>query len=215
MRVVIGEDEPLLREGLALLLSRNGVDVVAAVGDADALRAAVVTDRPDVVVTDIRMPPDNTDDGLRASLDIRRAGPSTGVLVLSQHVSRRYVTTLLGDRAGGVGYLLKHRVTDVGGFCDDLARVARGGVVLDPEVVAVMVGRSARDDGRVDRLTPRQLQVLGLIAEGRSNLAIAHRLAITEKAVARHAAQIYDTLGLPPSLDDHRRVLAVVRFLDR
>jgi len=215
VRVVIGEDEPLLREGLVLLLSRNGVDVVAAVGDADALRAAVVTDRPDVVVTDIRMPPDNTDDGLRAALDIRRAGPSTGVLVLSQHVSRRYVTTLLGDRAGGVGYLLKHRVTDVGGFCDDLARVARGGVVLDPEVVAVMVGRSARDDGRVDRLTPRQLQVLGLIAEGRSNLAIAHRLAITEKAVARHAAQIYDTLGLPPSLDDHRRVLAVVRFLDR
>ena len=215
MRVLIGEDEPLLREGLALLLSRNGVDVVAAVGDADALRAAVVTDRPDVVVTDIRMPPDNTDDGLRAALDIRRASPSIGVLVLSQHVSRRYVTTLLGDRAGGVGYLLKHRVTDVGGFCDDLARVARGGVVLDPEVVAVMVGRSARDDGRVDRLTPRQLQVLGLIAEGRSNLAIAHRLAITEKAVARHAAQIYDTLGLPPSLDDHRRVLAVVRFLDR
>jgi DNA-binding NarL/FixJ family response regulator len=215
VRVVIGEDEPLLREGLALLLSRNGVDVVAAVGDADALRAAVVTDRPEVVVTDIRMPPDNTDDGLRAALDIRRASPSTGVLVLSQHVSRRYVTTLLGDRAGGVGYLLKHRVTDVGGFCDDLARVARGGVVLDPEVVAVMVGRSARDNGRVDRLTPRQLQVLGLLAEGRSNLAIAHRLAITEKAVARHAAQIYDTLGLPPSLDDHRRVLAVVRFLDR
>jgi DNA-binding NarL/FixJ family response regulator len=215
VRVVIGEDEPLLREGLALLLSRNGVDVVAAVGDADALRAAVVTDRPEVVVTDIRMPPDNTDDGLRAALDIRRASPSTGVLVLSQHVSRRYVTTLLGDRAGGVGYLLKHRVTDVGGFCDDLARVARGGVVLVPEVVAVMVGRSARDDGRVDRLTPRQLQVLGLLAEGRSNLAIAHRLAITEKAVARHAAQIYDTLSLPPSLDDHRRVLAVVRFLDR
>ena len=125
------------------------------------------------------------------------------------------IPTLLGDRAGGVGYLLKHRVTDVGGFCDDLSRVARGGVVLDPEVVAVMVGRSARDDGRVDRLTPRQLQVLGLLAEGRSNLAIANRLAITEKAVARHAAQIYDTLGLPPSLDDHRRVLAVVRFLDR
>jgi len=215
VRVVIGEDEPLLREGLALLLSRNGVDVVAAVGDADALRAAVVTDRPNVVVTDIRMPPDNTDDGLRAALDIRRASPSTGVLVLSQHVSRRYVTTLLGDRAGGVGYLLKHRITDVRGFCDDLARVARGGVVLDPEVVSVMVGPSARDDGRVDRLTPRQLQVLGLLAEGRSNLAIAHRLAITEKAVARHAAQIYDTLGLPPSLDDHRRVLAVVRFVDR
>jgi DNA-binding NarL/FixJ family response regulator len=215
VRVVIGEDEPLLREGLALLLSRNDVDVVAAVGDADALRAAVAGGRPDVVVTDIRMPPDNTDDGLRAALDIRRASPSTGVLVLSQHVSRRYVTTLLGDRAGGVGYLLKHRVTDVGGFCDDLSRVARGGVVLDPEVVSVMVGRSARDDGRGDRLTPRQLQVLGLLAEGRSNLAIAHRLAITEKAVARHAAQIYDTLGLPPSLDDHRRVLAVVRFLDR
>jgi DNA-binding NarL/FixJ family response regulator len=125
------------------------------------------------------------------------------------------IPTLLGDRAGGVGYLLKHRVTDVGGFCDDLSRVARGGVVLDPEGVAVMVGRSARDDGRVDRLTPRQLQVLGLLAEGRSNLAIANRLTITEKAVARHAAQIYDTLGLPPSLDDHRRVLAVVRFLDR
>lgn len=215
MRVVIGEDEPLLREGLALLLTRNGWDVVAAVGDADALRAAVLADRPDVVVTDIRMPPDNTDDGLRAALDIRRAAPPTPVLVLSQHVSRRYLTTLLGDRTGGVGYLLKHRVTDVEGFCGDLARVAGGGVVLDPEVVAVMVGRSARDDGLVDRLTPRQRQVLGLVAEGRSNLAIANRLGITEKAVTRHAAQIYDTLGLPPSLDDHRRVLAVVRFLDR
>jgi DNA-binding NarL/FixJ family response regulator len=210
VRVVIGEDEPLLREGLALVLSRNGFEVVSAVGDADALRSAVEADRPDVVVTDIRMPPGNTDDGLRAALDIR-----TPVLVLSQHVSRRYVAALLGDRAGGVGYLLKHRVTDVAGFCDDLTRVARGGVVLDPDVVTVMVGRSARDDGRVDRLTPRQLQVLGLVAEGRSNLAIANRLGITEKAVARHAAQIYDALDLPPSLDDHRRVLAVVRFLDR
>lgn len=215
MRVVIGEDEPLLREGLALLLSRNDFDVVAAVGDADELRSAVATAAPDVVVTDIRMPPDNTDDGLRVALDIRRTERSTPVLVLSQHVSRRYVTALLGDRTGGVGYLLKHRVTDVEGFCDDLTRVARGGVALDPEVVSVMVGRSARDDGRVDRLTPRQVQVLGLVAEGRSNLAIANRLGITEKAVARHAAQIYDTLGLPPSLDDHRRVLAVVRFLDR
>ncbi|HSU10193.1 MAG TPA: response regulator transcription factor [Pseudonocardia sp.] len=215
MRVVIGEDEPLLREGLALLLSRNDFDVVSAVGDADALRAAAATHRPDVVVTDIRMPPGNTDDGLRAALDIHGADPPTPVLVLSQHVSRRYVTTLLGDRAGGIGYLLKHRVTDVEGFCDDLSRVARGAVVLDPEVVSVMVGRSARDGGRVDRLTPRQLQVLGLVAEGRSNLAIAHRLGITEKAVGRHAAQIYDTLGLPLSLDDHRRVLAVVRFLDR
>ncbi|MCF7552295.1 response regulator transcription factor [Pseudonocardia sp. WMMC193] len=211
MRVVIGEDEPLLREGLALVLSRNGFEVVAAVGDADAVRAAVAVEQPDVVVTDIRMPPGNTDDGLRAALGIR----STPVLVLSQHVSRRYVTALLSDRSAGVGYLLKHRVTEVAGFCDDLARVARGGVVLDPEVVSVMVGRSAREDGRVDRLTPRQLQVLGLIAEGRSNLAIAQRLGITEKAVARHAAQIYDALDLPPSLDDHRRVLAVVRFLGR
>jgi DNA-binding NarL/FixJ family response regulator len=201
VRVVIGEDEPLLREGLALVLSRNGFEVAAA----------VAAESPDVLVTDIRMPPGHTDDGLRAALDLR----DTPVLVLSQHVSRRYVTTLLGERAGGVGYLLKHRVTDVDGFCADLARVARGGVVLDPEVVAVMVGRSAREDGRVDRLTPRQLQVLGLVAEGRSNLAIATRLGITEKAVARHAAQIYDALGLPPSLDDHRRVLAVVRFLDR
>jgi len=205
VRVVIGEDEPLLREGLALLLSRNGFDVVSAVGDADALRAAVAADRPDVVVTDIRMPPGHTDDGLRAALDIRSAQPATGVLVLSQHVSRRFVTTLLADRTGGVGYLLKHRVADVEGFCGDLLRVARGGVALDPEVVSVMVGR----------LTPRQLQVLGLLAEGRSNLAIANRLGITEKAVARHAAQIYDALGLPPNLDDHRRVLAVVRFLGR
>jgi DNA-binding NarL/FixJ family response regulator len=210
VRVVIGEDEPLLREGLALVLSRNGFDVAAAVGDADALRAAVTAEEPDAVVTDIRMPPSHTDDGLRAALDIR----PTPVLVLSQHVSRRYVTALM-ERGGGVGYLLKHRVTDVAGFCGDLSRVARGGVVLDPEVVSVMVGRSAREDGRVDRLTPRQLQVLGLVAEGRSNLAIAHRLGITEKAVARHAAQIYDSLGLPPSLDDHRRVLAVVRFLGR
>jgi DNA-binding NarL/FixJ family response regulator len=211
VRVVIGEDEPLLREGLALVLARNGFEVAAAVGDADALRAAVAAHRPEVLVTDIRMPPDHTDDGLRAALDLR----TTPVLVLSQHVSRRYVTRLLADRPGGVGYLLKHRVTDVAGFCDDLTRVARGGVSLDPEVVSVMVGRSAREDGRIEHLTPRQLQVLGLVAEGRSNLAIATRLGITEKAVARHAAQIYDALGLPPSLDDHRRVLAVVRFLDR
>ena len=210
MRVLIGEDEPLLREGLALVLSRNGFDVVSAVGDADALRGAVAADRPDVVVTDIRMPPGGTDDGLRVALEVR-----TPVLVLSQHVSRRYVAALLGARAGSVGYLLKHRVTDVAGFCDDLVRVARGGVALDPEVVSVMVGRSAREDGRVDRLTPRQMQVLGLVAEGRSNLAIANRLGITEKAVTRHAAQIYDALDLPPSPDDHRRVLAVVRFLER
>ncbi|WP_181780586.1 response regulator transcription factor [Pseudonocardia pini] len=211
MRVVIGEDEPLLREGLTLVLSGNGFEVVSAVGDATALRAAAAAEHPDVVVTDIRMPPDRTDDGLRAALDLRGSLP---VVVLSQHVSRRYATALLAGQSGAVGYLLKHRVTDVPGFCEDVRRVARGGVVLDPEVVSVLVDRSARA-GAADRLTPRQLQVLGLVAQGRSNLAIAARLGISEKAVARHAAQIYDALELPPSPDDHRRVLAVVRYLDR
>jgi DNA-binding NarL/FixJ family response regulator len=166
------------------------------------------------VVTDIRMPPGRTDDGLRAALDLHDG--SLPVVVLSQHVSRRYATALLAGQAGAVGYLLKHRVTDVPGFCEDVRRVARGDVVLDPEVVSVLVlvNRSARA-GATDRLTPRQLQVLALVAQGRSNLAIAARLGITEKAVARHAAQIYDALELPPSPEDHRRVLAVVRYLDR
>jgi DNA-binding NarL/FixJ family response regulator len=215
MRVVIAEDEALLREGLAMVLEREGFDVVAAVGDAGALLCESMATRPDLVVTDIRMPPNNTDDGLVAALELRQAAPETAVVVLSQHVVRQYALQLIGSRPNGVGYLLKHRIGDVESFIRDLYRVAQGGTVLDPDVVAVMVARSARDNESVERLTPRQLEVLGLIAEGRSNAAIAKTLAITEKAVARHASQIYDALGLAQSLDDHRRVLAVIRLLSR
>jgi DNA-binding NarL/FixJ family response regulator len=213
MRVVIGEDEALLREGLAMLLEREGVDVVAAVGDAGSLLHETMAQQPDLVITDIRMPPHHTDDGLLAAVQLRQSTPQIGVIVLSQHVVRRYALQLIGDRPNGVGYLLKHRIGDVASFVQDLNRVADGGTVLDPDVVAVMVSRSARDNTSVERLTPRQRQVLGLIAEGRSNAAIAKALGITEKAVARHASSIYDVLGLAASLDDHRRVLAVIRLL--
>lgn len=213
MRVVIAEDEALLREGLAMVLEREGFEVVAAVGDAPALLREAVAEQPDLVVTDIRMPPGNTDDGLVAALQLREALPRTGVVVLSQHVVRRYALQLVGDRPSGVGYLLKHRVGNLESFTRNLHNVAAGGTVLDPEVVAVLVARSARDNESVYLLTPRQREVLGLIAEGRSNAAIAKALVISEKAVARHASQIYDALGLAPSLDDHRRVLAVLRLL--
>lgn len=212
MRVVIGEDEALMREGLTLVLARAGVEVVGAAADADALLREVENLLPDMVITDIRMPPGNSDDGLRAALRIREVHPRTAILVLSQYVQRQYAVELLADRPTGTGYLLKQRIADIPGFCRDVHRIADGGTVLDPQVVTVMLARAAGDDG-LGRLTPRQRTVLGLIAEGRSNAAIARELAIADKTVVQHTSQIYDQLGLPPSDDDHRRVLAVVRYL--
>ena len=210
MRVVIGEDEALLREGLALMLGRAGIEIVGMAASADELLRLVAAQPPDLVITDIRMPPDKTDDGLRAAITIRSAHPATAVLVLSQHVQRRYALELLSEGGHGVGYLLKQRVADVRTFLRDVARVADGETVLDPEVVAVMLDRSPQ---ATDCLTPRQREVLALMAEGRSNAAIARELVITDKAVVQHVSNIYAALGLPPSDDDHRRVLAVVRLL--
>jgi len=214
VRVVIGEDEALMREGLALVLTRAGVEVVGSAADAGALLRAVESMTPDMVITDIRMPPGHSDDGLRAALQIRATHPQTAILVLSQYVQRQYAIELLAERPAGTGYLLKQRIADIPGFCRDVHRVGIGGTVLDPQVVAAMLARAAGDDG-LGRLTPRQQVVLALIAEGRSNAAIARELAIAEKTVVQHTSQIYDQLGLPPSEDDHRRVLAVVRYLAR
>ncbi|WP_104179215.1 response regulator transcription factor [Arthrobacter sp. B0490] len=214
MRVVIGEDEALLRQGLTLVLEQEGFDVVAAVPDAGQLLDAVARHRPDLVVTDIRMPPTHTDEGLVAALRIRSEHPDSAVVVLSQYVQRRYALELLTNRPG-VGYLLKQRIADVEAFCADLRRVAAGGTALDPEVVDVLVKRArlARDD--LARLTRRQREVLSLMAEGRSNAGIASRLVVTEKAVVQHSSRIYEALGLPVAVDDHRRVLAVIRYLAR
>ena len=214
MRVVIGEDQALMREGLALLIEQDGAEVVGRAADAPDLLRKVGAHRPDLVVADIRMPPRNADDGLRAALQIRAEHPEIAVLLLSQHVQRAYATELVEQGTVGVGYLLKQRVADVASFTADLRRIAAGGCVLDPEVVATMMSRPRRDDP-LDRLTPRQLEVLALMAEGRSNTAIAERLTLTTKAVARHASHVYDTLGLEPTEEDHRRVLAVVRYLSR
>ncbi|AZS37449.1 Transcriptional regulatory protein DegU [Microbacterium lemovicicum] len=213
MRIVIGEDEVLLREGLAHVLDTDGFDVVASVGTAAQLEREVARHVPDLVITDIRMPPTYTDEGLVAALRIRRAHPTMAVVVLSQHVQRRYATDLLESQTGGVGYLLKQRIADVQTFTSDVRRVADGGTALDPEVVAVMVTRASRLSGAVGGLTPRQLEVLGLMAEGRSNAAIAAQLVLSEKAVVQHTSNIYDALGLPVDADDHRRVLAVIRYL--
>jgi DNA-binding NarL/FixJ family response regulator len=213
MRVVIGEDEVLLREGLVHLLENEGIEVVAAVGTAVELELEVARLEPDLVVTDIRMPPTHTDEGLVAALRIRRSHPGVAVMVLSQHVQRRYATELLEPRDGGVGYLLKQRIADVRTFTEDLRRVQAGGTALDPDVVAVLVSRASKTRGPVGDLTPRQLEVLGLMAEGRSNAHIAARLGTSEKAVVQHTSKIYDTFGLPVAADDHRRVLAVIRYL--
>ncbi|WP_291051250.1 response regulator transcription factor [Herbiconiux sp.] len=213
MRVVIGEDEVLLREGLVHLLENDGIDVEAAVGTAVELELEVARLSPDLVITDIRMPPTHTDEGLLAALRIRRAHPGVAVMVLSQHVQRRYATELLEQREGGVGYLLKQRIADVRTFTADLRRVQAGGTALDPDVVAVLVARASKTSGPVGDLTPRQLEVLGLMAEGRSNAHIAARLGTSEKAVVQHTSRIYDTFGLPVAADDHRRVLAVIRYL--
>jgi DNA-binding NarL/FixJ family response regulator len=215
MRVVIGEDEALLREGLVHLLESAGAEVVGATGDARGLVRLAMDSEPDLLIADIRMPPGHADDGLLAALEVRRQRPATAIMILSQYVHRRYALELLEGDSAGVGYLLKQRVADSGTFARDIRRIAAGGTVLDPEVVTLMVARARRDGDAIDRLTPRQTEVLALIAEGRSNAAIARRLVITEKAVVHHVSHIYEQLGLPPSADDHRRVLAVARYLAR
>ena len=212
MRVVVADDSVLLREGVVRLLSENGFEVVGQAGDAEDLIRKVKAHKPDVAVVDIRMPPTNTDDGLRAALEIRAELPDTGVLVLSQYVEEGYALDLVGDSAGGVGYLLKDRVADVERFVDSVRRVAEGGSALDPEVVSQLVGRARRDDP-LEALTPREREVLALMAEGRSNAAIAAHLIVTERAVEKHVTSIFGKLGLAPAPEDHRRVLAVLTFL--
>jgi DNA-binding NarL/FixJ family response regulator len=212
MRVVIAEDAALFREGLARLITDRGHEVVAAVGDADALLEAVAEHDPDVAVVDIRMPPTHTDEGLRAAIELRREHPGTGVLVLSQYIETRYAARLLEGNAGGVGYLLKDRVADVAEFADALTRVAAGGTALDPEVVSQLV-RVSRHARGVATLTPRERDVVSLMAEGRSNAGIAAALVVSSGVVEKHVASIFGKLGLPPSEADNRRVLAVLRYL--
>lgn len=214
MQILIGEDEALLRQGLTHILEHAGHDVVGA-GDADELLRKVDERHPDLVITDIRMPPGYADEGLRAALRIRADHPDIAIVVLSQHVQRSYAVELVAGNIGRVGYLLKQRIADIPTFCADLERVRAGGTVLDPEVIALMIARADRDHASVRQLTPRQQQVLALMAEGRTNAAIGHRLSITDKAVVQHVSHIYDQLTLPPSDDDHRRVLAVIRYLSR
>src|SRR4051794_4886874 len=212
MRVVVAEDAVLLREGIVRILTEAGLDVVGQAGDADDLLRKVRAHKPDVAVVDVRMPPDNSDDGLRAALIIRSELPEVGILLLSQYVEERYLAQLLADGAEGVGYLLKDRVADVDRLTDAVRRVAEGGSVLDPEVVAHMLGRRERDEP-LDELTPREKEVLGLMAEGRTNRAIAEHLMVSERAVERHVTSIFAKLDLEASGQDHRRVLAVLAFL--
>jgi DNA-binding NarL/FixJ family response regulator len=213
MRIVIAEDAAVLRDGLVELLTRRGHQVLAAVADGDTLRTAVAEHHPDVAVVDIRMPPTYTDEGLRAAIALRRDHPGLGVLVFSQYIETRYAAQLLAGRADGVGYLLKDRVAEVRDFIDALGRVAAGETVLDPEVVTRLLGAS-RHSGALDTLTGREREVLALMAEGRSNTAIAKTLFLTQGAVEKHVTSIFAKLGLPPSHDDHRRVLAVLRYLE-
>jgi DNA-binding NarL/FixJ family response regulator len=213
VRVIVAEDEPLMRESLIALLEAGGFEVVATASDGEDLVRKARGHRPDVAITDIRMPPTQTDEGLRAALAIRAELPEVGVLVLSRHVVRGHAAELLADEGGGVGYLLKQRVADRRSFWADVERVGDGGTVVDPEIVAALLDRS--DSPALAELTARQREVLALMAEGRSNAAIAEQLVISEKAVVKHASQIYDRLGLSASTDDHRRVLATNRFLAR
>lgn len=213
MRVVIAEDSVILRDGLATLLTDRGHTVTASIGDAEALRRVVADDPPDVCVVDIRMPPTFTDEGVRAALALRHSHPQVGVLVFSQYVETRYAAELLAGSPRGVGYLLKDRVADVREFVDALERVGTGGTALDPEVVSQLLGASRRREV-VDRLTPRERDVLARMAEGLSNSGIAGALIVSEGAVEKHIANIFLKLGLPPSETDNRRVLAVLRYLD-
>jgi DNA-binding NarL/FixJ family response regulator len=213
MRIVLGEDSVLLREGIARLLRDVGFDVVAQAGDAEDLLRKVRAHKPDVAIVDIRMPPTHTDEGLQAAQMIRRDLPNTAVLVLSSYVQEDYAVELLGESAAGVGYLLKDRVADVELFIDAIRRVAAGGSALDPEVVSQMLGRR-RAAGPLHELTPREREVLALMAEGRSNHAIAAELVITDRAVEKHVTSIFSKLNLSSTADDHRRVLAVRAFLN-
>lgn len=212
MRVVIAEDLALLRDGLTRLLRDNGFDVVAAVADGDALVTSVLLERPQVAIVDIRLPPTFRDEGVRAALTLRERAPETAVLIVSQYVEHAYASELLADGRGGLGYLLKDRIMDVDDFVAAVQRVGDGGTALDPEVVAQLLSRR-RAGSPLDALSPRELEVLGLMAEGRSNTAIASRLVLTVGAVEKHVASILGKLHLPPSSEDHRRVLAVLAYL--
>ena len=211
---MIAEDLALLRDGLTRLLRDNGFEVVAAVADGDALVHRVLLEEPDIAIVDIRLPPTFRDEGLRAALEARRRRPETAILIVSQYVEHAYADELLADGRGGVGYLLKDRIMDVGDFVEAVRRVAAGGTALDPEVVAQLVTQRRRA-GPLERLTPRELEVLGLMAQGRSNAGIADALVLTVGAVEKHVASILAKLDLPPSESDHRRVLAVLEYLRR
>jgi DNA-binding NarL/FixJ family response regulator len=213
LRIAIAEDSAILRDGLVQLLTDRGFTITDAVADADALREAVERNTPDVVVVDIRMPPTFTDEGLRAALELRKAHRYLGILMFSQYIETRYATELLSDDAAGIGYLLKDRVADVSEFVEALVRVAGGGTALDPEVVTQLLGASRRTDS-IGVLSAREREVLTLMAEGRSNAAIAKTLVVSEGAVEKHVANIFTKFDLPVSQSDHRRVLAVLRFLE-
>ena len=212
MRVVIAEDLALLRDGLVRLLRDNGFEVVAAVRDGDALVHSIAEERPEIAIVDIRLPPSFRDEGLRAALEARRRVPETAILIVSQYVEHTYANELLADGRGGIGYLLKDRIMDVDDFVDSVRRVANGGTALDPEVVSQLLARPT-NEGPLERLTPREREVLALMAEGRSNAGIAKELVLTVGAVEKHVASILQKLRLSPSEGDHRRVLAVVTYL--
>jgi DNA-binding NarL/FixJ family response regulator len=214
MRVVIGEDQALLRQGIVRLLEDSGFEVVGEAGDAVDLVRKVSAHKPDVAIVDVQMPPGNTDDGLRAAIEIRATQPDVGVLVLSQHADERYALDVIGDSAEGVGYLLKDRVADFAAFADAVRRVGEGGSALDPDVVARMLGRRRREDP-LDVLTPREREVLELMGQGRSNRGIAEALVVTQAAVEKHVTSIFSKLDIVQAPEDHRRVLAVLTFLRR
>jgi DNA-binding NarL/FixJ family response regulator len=214
VRVVIAEDLFLLRDGLTRLLAAHDIQVAAAVDNGADLLSAIATEQPDVAIVDVRLPPTFTDEGLRAALTARATQPGLPVLVLSQYVEQLYARELLAGGSGGIGYLLKDRVLDGGQFVDAVRRVAGGGTAMDPEVIARLLDRNSAN-GAVATLSPREREVLGLMAEGRSNAAIAQQLVITERAVAKHTASIFQRLGLQPSDDDNRRILAVLAYLGR
>ena len=214
MRVALADDAVILREGLSRLLEEAGFDVVGLAADAEALLELVERTRPDVAIIDIRMPPTHTDEGLRAAKIIRERWPATGILVLSQHVNPRYALELLSTGTDGVGYLLKERVSDLDELASSVNRVGHGGSVLDPAVVGELVGRRRQADNPLERLTSREREVLALIAEGRSNHAIAEQLFVTDHTIEKHVNNIFGTLRLPQSPDDHRRVLAVITYLN-
>jgi DNA-binding NarL/FixJ family response regulator len=212
LRAVLADDSVLLRDGVARILEDAGIEVVAAVGDGDALIVAVESTRPDIAIIDVRMPPTHTDEGIRAALEIRRSHPDVAVLVLSQYVEERYASELLGSETAGVGYLLKDRVVDIADFVAAVRRVAAGGSAVDAEVVRQLIGRSGRASD-LDRLTPRELEVLDLMAQGLSNTGIAERLVVSLGAVEKHISNVFTKLGLEHESSAHRRVLAVLTYL--